>query len=192
MDYLLWRSESEDGFCAIMDPPVEDIWELDEGISRAAGFPSDVACKMNPDYPKDVQLADNLSGACVPVISDKLKALLEKEVKVNRIEYLPVKVLNHKGRVASKDYYIFNPLDVCDCIDVQKSGVEWNAINPNLISGCDQLVLKKKAIPPDYQVFRLKYWGYNILVRSDLIDKLNAAGLTGLDFLAPADYTGIE
>jgi hypothetical protein len=191
MDYLMWRSDPDEGHCIIKDPPVEKIWQLDEGVSRAANFPDDMSCEMDPRYPKNIQLSDNLAGSVLTVISGKVKAILEKEAAANRVEYLPVQIINHKKRLASKDYFILHPLDVCDCIDLDKSGVEWNRITANLICACKGLVLKEDAIPPDYKLFRLKYWGYIILARSDLVDKLKGAGLTGLVFREAKGYTGI-
>jgi hypothetical protein len=191
MNFLLWRSQLREGFCVIKSPAIEHIWELDDGISRISDFPADASCRMDPKFPRDIQLSDNLYGADVPVISRKLKEILEKEVLHNKVEYLPVRIINHKGRVASKDYFILHPLDVCDCIDVEKSGVLWNQITSDLISGCSSLVLKDEAIPDEYKLFRLKYWGYNILVRRDLVDTLNTAGLTDLVFRETAGYTGL-
>ncbi len=191
MDFLLWRSQLKEGFCVIKPPNIEDIWELNDGISRISDFPADVSCRMNPKFPRDIQLSDNLYGARVPVISRKLKELLGKEVLHNKVEYLPVQIINHKGRVASKDYFILHPLDVCDCIDVEKSGVGWNQITSNQISSCNSFVLKDEAIPDEYKLFRPKYWGKNILVRRDLVDTLNTAGLTGLVFRDTAGYTGL-
>lgn len=191
MDYLMWRSELQEGFCVIKDPPVEKPWELDEGISRIATFPPGVACEMSPRFPKDIQLSDNPYGSALTVISGKVKDVLEKEVRANRVEYLPVQILNHKKRVASTDYFILHPLDVCDCIDPEASGVEWNRITPGLITACKGLILNGKAIPQDYRLFRLKYWGFNILARSDLVDQLNAVGLSGLAFRDTKGYTGI-
>ena len=191
MEYFIWKAQYTEGVCVIMAPDVERIWELDRGISRINGFPSDTFCEMNPDFPKNIQLADYLYGANIPVIYSKLKEFLEKEVVINTIEYLPVRIINHKGRVASEDYFILNPLDVCDCIDLDRSGVVWNRIRAKFISGCKGLVLRHEAIPMDYKLFRLKYWEHNIIVSADLVDTLTAAELTGLRFLNVTGYTGI-
>ncbi|SRR6266511_2134357 len=191
MDYSLWRSQLSERFCVIKEPEIEDIWELDEGISRINNFPLDASCKMNPRFPNNIQLADNLYGAVLPVISLKLKENLEREVAENRVEYLPVRIINHKGRVASESYFILNPLDVYDCIDLDRSGVEWNKITSNLISYCKGLILKEKSIPEGYKLFRPKYWRSNILVRRDLVETLTKMGFTGLVFRETAGYKGI-
>ena len=191
MAYRMWRCELRGEYCVIDPPIIDRIWELDDGISRIGDFPDDVSCKMSSRYPKNIQLSDNVYGAGVPVISLKLKEFLEKKILPNRLEYLPVRIMNHKGRVASNDYFIMNVRDICDCIDLEKSGVEWNQILPTLISRCKGLVLKNELIPEDYKIFRLKNWGYNILVRSDLVTLLQASNFTGLEFMDTTGYTGI-
>jgi hypothetical protein len=181
----------EDGYCIVKPPDVEDVWELDIGISRKHTFPADASCRMNPRYPKDIGLSDNLYGAGVPVISRKLKEVLENNLASDRVEYLPVRIIDHKGRVASGNYFILNPLDIRDCIDTEQSKVEWNSISPDRITTCENLVLKYGRIPQGQKIFRMKHWEYNILVLSDLVDVLNAAGMTGLVFRDIKGYNGI-
>ena len=62
---------------------------------------------------------------------------------------------------------------------------------PDKIRGCEQLVLKKQAIAKNQRIFRLQRWGDVILVREDLVEMLQSAGLTGLLFVRSEDYTGI-
>jgi hypothetical protein len=190
MKYMIWRSQIREGFCVIGEPNVDDIWELEDGVSRIENFPPDAACKMSARFPKDIDLQDSVPGAGLTVISEKVKQVLERLV-IGHIEYLPVRILNHKGRVASKSYYILNPLDVVDCIDLDASVVEWNEINTDRISYCKSLVLKPESIPESVTVFRPKYWTANILVRDDVTKALDSAGVTGLLFLDPATYKGI-
>jgi len=191
-DYVLWRQDSEDVYCVLEQPTVDDLWELDEGVSRADRWPDDASCRMSNDFPKQIQLADNLDALGLCVVSQRLKTTLESLTHKNRIEYLPIRIINHKGRVASKDYWILNPLDICDCIDIEKSGVEWNKIDSSTISYCKKLILKPQGIPANYVMFRMKYWPSNIVVKRSLVDKASGAGLSGLDSLEIEDYTGIE
>jgi hypothetical protein len=191
-DYVLWRQDSEDVYCVLEQPNVDDIWELEEGISRAEKWPDDAFCPMSKDFPKQIQLADNLEALGLYVVSQRLKVMLESMTSKNIIEYLPVSIVNHKGRVASRDYWIVNPLDICDCIDIEKSNLKWNKIDSSTISYCKNLVLKPKAIPSNYLMFRMKYWPSNIVVKRSLVDKASGAGLSGLDSLEIEDYTGIE
>lgn len=191
MSYKIWRAMYRESYCVIEPPEIDDEWQLDEGISRAADHPEDVQCVMDPEFPYDIQLADNLYGAGVPIVSSGIKQFLEGEVRQNRVEYLPVQIVNHKGRVAAEEYFILHPLDVCDCIDIERSGVEWNSITSGLITACGGLVLKDGAIPEDFKLFRPKFWGVNILVRNDLVASLSARRFVGLYFLEAEGYTGM-
>jgi len=191
MEFLLWRNETRDGFCTIRTPSVERIWELVQGIPRAQDFPDGMECRMDPQRPKDVGLADNVRGAVFPVISGRLKQALEPATEKNRVEYIPVRIINHKKRLASDDYFVLNPLDVLDCIDMDASGVEWNKISPTTISYCKGLVLKQEAIPAGFALFRLKYWPNNIVISGDLVANLRQLELTGLVFRNATGYDGL-
>jgi hypothetical protein len=147
-------------------------------------------CNMDPAFPKEVRLSDNLYGATMPVISLRIKQILESFGK-NRVEYLPVELFNHKGRKEPNEYFVLHPLDVLDCINLEASGVEWNNITPDRISRCKGLVLNHGAIPGDYTIFRPKFWGKIILIRQDLVDILQKEDLRGLSFRPVDGYTGI-
>lgn len=190
MEFMIWKSGYTEGVCVIKSLEIENDWELDEGKSRLEGFPPDVTCRMDPSFRDDIALADNLYGAGMPVISAKARAVMEQEVTGERLEFLPVQVINHKGRVASNDYFVLHPLDVLDCIDTDKSKVEWNSISPEDISTCEGLVLREEEIPDEFRIFRPRFLGSEILVRRDLVDALTAAELTGLLFGEAKDYKG--
>lgn len=192
MSFLLWRpGKNTDGICKILEVEgVADSFELAEGVSRAAGWPEDALCRMDPRKPKDIELADSLLGAKLLVVSGRVKKALD-DAQVNNVELLPIRIVDHKGRVASSDYFIVNPQDVCDCIDIDGSGVEWNPIDPGSICGCDALMLREDAVPASYKVFRLHHWRNMIVIRRELAESMRALGLSGLSFLEPEEYMGL-
>jgi hypothetical protein len=189
---LLWRpGEIKQGVCKLKGlSGVEDDFELDEGISRLDGWRDDASSAMSPRYPKDLGLADSLYGAGYLVVSAAVRKLLE-EAAVARVEYLPLRIINHKGKVASADYCIVNPLAVVDCIDATASVVKENPLDPGNYSGCKQLVLRETEVPAELAVFRCLHWPAVIVVRKSLADRMTAAGLTGLHLMEPAAYTGL-
>jgi hypothetical protein len=191
-DFLVWRPGTmKDGICKLRDlEGVEDSFEIDEGVSRLDGWPEGASATMDARFPKDIGLADSLAGAGFVVVSGKVKALLA-EAQANRVEMLPVRIVNHKGRTASPDYFVVNPLDVVDCVDVAASKGRWNALDPESLCGCDALVLREAEVPREMQIFRPKSWKNLIVVRRALADRMRAAGLTGLFFLEPSEYTGL-
>jgi uncharacterized protein DUF1629 len=188
---LIWDNDYREGFCVITKAePFKEQWLLLKGVPLKNKWPDDVVCRMSSEYPKDIQLSDNLYGCSYRVVSRRLRDILEPLASMSKIEYLPISVLNHKGRAASKDYFVMNPLDVIDCIDQKKSCVVWNAINTTAISSCDQLVLREDSIPTGCAVFRPKFMLPTILARRDIAAQLSSAGLTGLFFLEPSNYKG--
>jgi hypothetical protein len=190
--FLVWRPGTmQDGICKLNGlSGVDDDFEIDDGVSRIQGWPSDAAAAMDPDFPKDIGLADSLYGASFLVVSSKAKAFLDGE-NIGKVEFLPMKIINHKGRVASGDYFVVNPLQIIDCIDQAASVVELDSIDKGMISTCDKLVLRESVIPRELKVFRAAFWSGLILIRRETAGRIEAAGLTGMSFIEPDEYTGL-
>jgi hypothetical protein len=189
-DFQLWGSTYLEGFCMIHPPGgVAKSFQLSRGISRLQGWADDAACRMDDEFPKDIEVPDNLCGAGLVVVSARVREFLQS-VNVPDLEYLPVRVLNHKGKVAAPDCAIVNPLGQVDCIDIAASGVTWNQINPELISICKGLVLRADAVPAEVQVFRPKHRPSSVFVRTALARRMIDAGFTGLNFRDPISFDG--
>jgi hypothetical protein len=185
--YVVWEADPSGSFCTLDAlENVEDEFELKRGISREAGFPGDAFFAMDPAYPKDIQLPDNvynLEG--LPVVSTQLKTMIAQR-EPPETEFLRVAIVNHKGRVASSDYFIVNPFGLVECVDLESSDIEWNEIDRELISSCFGLVLDEERIDFDRLIFRPRYLPTVVLVREDMADELTQAGFTGLRF-TPVD-----
>src|SRR5439155_15397562 len=99
--------------------------------------------RMNPLRKKDVALLDSISNhEGVQLMSPKLRDFLRGQ-DVPETEFLPVAILDHKGRVASKDFSILNCLRVVDCVDQEKSDFRWNGLDP------PQMVVSEMVLNPD-------------------------------------------
>jgi hypothetical protein len=181
----------EDGVCKLTSlDNVDDDFELNEGMARSQGWPADARSEMNPRFPKDIGLADSLYGTGFVVVSVATRAILESS-GVRNTEYLPIQLINHKGRAESAAYFIVNPLTVVDCIDQAASVVEFNAVDTEMISSCTQLVLNEAVISPEEVLFRPKHWTRLLLIRRSLAEKIEKAGLTCMSFIEPSKYTGL-
>jgi len=190
-DFVIWENEYNEGSCVIQNP--EGFGEqhmLMEGVGLLNQWPDNVVCRMDTEYPKDIQLTDNVYGGNFVVVSGRLKAQIALLAGASEVEFLPVAILNHKGRVASKDYFILNPIGTIDCIDVKESGVVWNAINTSHISRVKKLVLRNEAVPTEVSVFRPTHLNRRILVRRSLAYRVSSDGFTGLSFQEPAKFRG--
>jgi len=190
-DFVIWGSGYSQGSCVIENPEgFDDEFMLNEGVSLLEQWPERVVCRMDSEFPKDIKLTDNLYGANFPVVSQRIRDAAVALAATSQIEFLPVVILNHKGRVASKDYFIFNPLQTIDCIDVEKSGVTWNSINPDSISRVKQLALRDGSVPGKVDVFRPAHLQRKILLRRSLYEKLSDYGITGLSIEEPEKFRG--
>jgi hypothetical protein len=188
---LIWDRHYTEGFCVVTRPEgFKEQGLLLKAVTLADKWPDNVVCRMDADYAKDIKLSDNVYGGSYRVVSSRLKDTLVALAGSSNIEFLPVSILNHKGRVASKDYFIMNPLDVIDCIDQEKSGVKWNVINTSAISSCRELVLSEGLIPADSVMFRPKFMLKITLVKREVAVKLLSTDLTGLFFLETSSYKG--
>lgn len=189
-DFQLWRSRYVEGYCVVAQPAgITKSFQLSRGISRAAGWPAGLLCRMSDDYPKDIEPPDSLFGAGLVVVSPRVRALLDAAGPA-QLELLPVGIADHKGRVVADDYAIVNPLQVVDAIDIGASEVAWNKIKPDLIASCARLVVDAARVPETAAVFRLKHLEHLVVVRADLAAVLDAAGLVGLALRDPALFTG--
>jgi hypothetical protein len=189
-NYQIWQADPNGGFCCLTHlQNVPRTFDIANGVSREQGFPADAQFQMNPAYPKDVMLPDNFSNLeGFAVVSNRLKTFLEGK-EIPAVEYLQVAIVNHKGRLASPDCFILNPLTVQDCIDVSASQVKWNAIDRSILS-LNALVLDDTKIDPRFLLFRPAGLLEVILVHRDLASELVAQQFTGLRFVECEDFRG--
>lgn len=189
MDYLVWDWRNEGNSCLLLPPEgIERDWELYEGVPRASDFPSDALFRMSDDHPKDIGLTDNLMNiGTLLVASARLKRFFEIKNIIN-LEYLPVSIVNHKNRVASRDYFIVHPTVAQDCLDVQASGCTYSSIIPADIIHVDSLVIEPARVDPLAGLFRIKNFGEPLLIHRELAIKLLEADFTGLYFRELGEY----
>lgn len=186
-DYVVWDVRTEPNF-SVLGPlnGLNNPIDLVKGISMQP-WPGDVSFKMDSSFPKSVKLADNIRNLPnVIVVSLKLKEIIEQSLPPE-IEYLPVKIYDHKDRIAFKDYFIVNPLMLEDCIDQAKSTIEWNPIDKNLISSCFDMVIDIQKINSQAVIFRLKYYPTKILLKRKLAEAIELETLTGIRFIEIED-----
>jgi hypothetical protein len=191
VDYLIWNSKDEGNSCMVEGPEgVDRSWELKEGVPRAATFPADACFRMSDRHKKAVRLTDSLLNMSrLVVVSPALKTLLEAEAPKG-VEYLKVSIFNHKGRVASPDYFIVHAVGLQDCLDLAQSNPSYNHIVPTDIDWVDKLVLDHGKIDPDAKLFRIKDFGMMVIVRRDLAEAIEGGGFKGVEFLELSEYEG--
>jgi hypothetical protein len=188
-NYAIMTGDPHSRFCVLnYIEGFEDDYKLFIGVSVAHEWPNDVSLRMDPDFKKQIKLSDHLlNPSNVIVASKRLREFLQ-EKEVPNIEYLPVTILNHKNRLASSEYCIANLVTTQDCIDISKSGVTWNIINPDYITSIKQLVIDETKIDNDAVLFRAKHLKTAIFIRKDLARQIRDGGFSGIRFWEVSDF----
>ena len=181
---LIWNDHTVSKYCVLHGlQNVDDEYEIKEGISRLQGFPTDAYFEMDKQFKKQVALSDNLSNLDrMAVVSEKLKAFIEAK-RPSQVEFLPVIIKNHKGQEIEERYHVMSPLAIVDCIDLKRSEIEWNELDPDAISDVLKLILVPEALDTELLLFRAKHLLARIFVRPDFAEEIRDAGFTGVDFI---------
>jgi len=188
-DYVIWDAKDVPNAC-VLDKlnGVERQWEFREGVPRAAMFSENAVFTMDPDYPYNILMVDNLPNIHMLIVaSRKLREFIETR-KPEKVEYLPVTILDHRGRVASKDYFIIHPIHPVDCLNLDECGVRWSTLDENHISRLKRLVINESKINRKRVLFRIKFFGAVVLVRRDLAEAIDDKGFTGIRWVELTDY----
>ncbi len=190
-EFLIWAAhlDRKKNYCVLEDlDNVDDDFELKKGIPRQHDFPDNAVYNMDPEYPRNVVLADNLFNINRMIVaSGVLKRFVEERSPAN-MEYLPVTIMNHKGRVASRDYFILHPVHPQDGLDADASGAVWSDFIDDEIDEVERLVIDASKIPREIQLLRLKYYPDPILVRRNLAEAISNEGFTGIRWITLDQY----
>lgn len=146
--------DANPSYCFLEPEPKEvglATHRLSRGIAIAEEFPPTAYMRMDPDE-SGIELPDLVgnSGSLL-VVSSKIKAVIE-EVNRGPTEYLRIAIRNHKGRVASADYFIVNPLGSWDCLDIAASRIEFHE---GKVVGIDAIVLDAAKVAKAPDLFRI-------------------------------------
>lgn len=183
--FFIFSQARDPKHCAIYDEPEAlkpESWRISDGLPMDEHFPSGLVLQMASEH-KGIVLTDLVGNTLrMAIVSSRLKSLIEEHAGAN-VEFLPLSISNHKGRIAAKDYFIANVLDHQDCIDLEHSEVEQLGLEPGRLSGLFRLRILADRIPAEAKLFRLKSMPVAILIRDDLRAVLVAAGLTGVRYI---------
>ncbi len=148
-----------------------------DGTARVRGWPKDFEVKAQQksrvqDMPCTL--------ACRPVVSDRLRRLIEK-LSPNSAQYLPLRI-TWGGKAIGGKYWVANWQKVIDCVDWNKSKprVKQPVKEPVIF---ENLVLLQRRIPKNVHVFIVKHAVQTVLCSQELRDAIDAAGITGCHYL---------
>ncbi len=158
------------------------IYQPAEGIPLGALYPQ----------PLDFVMASDRGGKAVFdcihntlgyfIVSAELRDVLEQECPT-AIEFLPINLINHKGRRDKRDFFIANVLGTVDCVDLDKSDYVEDAMTSGEFLYLDKLVVDEPRIPANRNIFRIASMPSIVLVRDDLASTLRQSGVDGLGLL---------
>lgn len=158
------------------------------GRSFAGKFPENVQFAMDPDRPRDTILTDSLRNIdSLLVISERLRDFLEQR-KVKCVEYLPVAILDHKGKPVASKYFIAHTLDDLDCLDVARAQPLYSEIRKASITLVKHMAFDEARIDPERELFQVKNLDGFTFATRELADAITAAKFTGIKWLPIADY----
>ncbi|MEP1446870.1 MAG: DUF1629 domain-containing protein [Paraglaciecola sp.] len=182
--YLAWVHKIVPNACSLYHfEGFDKSYLLHEGIELANKFPDDVYFDMHPDRPHDTLLVDSLFNTDKErVISESLKKFLVAKKSPN-LEFLPVKIMDHKGKFIEDKYFIMNVLDHQNCLDYDASEAEISLINDKTIDSVEQIVLLDEKVNDNFDIFRICDFPSATLVSESLAKELEDNGFTGIEFL---------
>jgi hypothetical protein len=144
-----------------------------------------------PDNAGDVglRLAADARGLQLPSLIGNTIGMLPVDAKtaatiaahnVGRMEQLPFMLIDHKGRVYSRDYVILNPLERIDCLNLEASQVRRSYKGE--IREVTRIVLDKTKEGELIDLFRMGEEPSVYLFSEVLTSALEKAGSTNLRF----------
>lgn len=172
--------DEEDPERLILDAPPQDIgveyWRLCKGQPCTPLMPE----------PVHMLMSKNQNGLrLTPVLSNTQSFLLvHRDVKmvieahyVGDIEFFPFDVIDPRGRIYARDYFIVNPIGVVDGLDHELSEIEYFKQTEKVIS-IDRLVLDADKLHNVPCLFRLKEEPDEYLISDVLAQAFDAQGLS--------------
>jgi len=145
---------------------------------------------MGDKYPADAkwQMSDKFPGIKLPSLIATTGTYLVVERKLMEVfertgvpmECLHFTLYDHKGREASRDYFIINPLGTFDCLNLDKSIIKYSKEVPGEIVRVKKYVLDTEKLRSAPDFFRIKEDPYYYVLSHKLVEELRQLDPTNL------------
>ncbi|MCP3163682.1 imm11 family protein [Myxococcus qinghaiensis] len=183
--FILEGDSTNEAFCQIWKFPtaLPKFHRPSRGIAMGSEYPAGLRFQMAPEV-KGNLIADVVPNALgYFMVSKRMKELLSQHATAD-IEYLPFSLLNTKGRVVADDLHIVNVLGTRDWADIDRSfGARRTSLEGEReFERIRRLYLRDDAVDPSTNLFRLGAMPKLILMREDLREHFERAGMTGAVF----------
>lgn len=169
--YSILEAPTEDRYCAITKHPeaMRNTARPTLGESMGSCPPEILDFHMSKVmHPAGIQVPDVILNALdFLIVSSRFKDLLAEHA-IGSIEYLPFRLLNHKGRIAAELCYVVNVLGAYPCGDRARSRGTDSPFDPGTFFSCERLALDVSQAPAEVNIFRATLFPPAIFVREDL------------------------
>lgn len=129
---------------------------------------------------KTKQYNDCIGDYTYFLVNEKVKNIIESTVKKQQIQFVPFKFLE------DKTYWLLNCIGLKDCMDYNNS--IYTTFDDESTDEITALKVNTAQIA-EYDLFRLKEHRYSIFITKKLQEKLEEAGITGVEYLDTMDLT---
>jgi hypothetical protein len=142
-------------YCFLRDYPKAlglDTYKFGKGEEFGSDYPPDTRVDMSEREP-GMKLPSLIGNTCNMLIVHREVKDVIAEVNEGPTEYLPLRIYNHKKRLASDEYFIVNPLGAQDCLDLSASKIEYMG---KKIVAVKSIVLDRKKLEKAPDLFRVR------------------------------------
>jgi hypothetical protein len=179
------NDDSRVGTIEKLDDGFDDYWMLSEGTPLGNLYPPKLELSLSKkggDLITD--FIDNIHK--VVMVSEKARGIMEQAgLGPEQVEFLPFTLKDRKRKKVPEPYFIANALECVDCFDWDRSVYETYPNRKEVVySSLRILHVLKDKVPERATFFRLGELKDKVLIRSDLLEKLKAAGCTGISVAA--------
>lgn len=157
-------------------------YRMAKGFRMGADYPPDARVSMSRDKP-GLRLASVIGNTNGFFLVDRALRDLLGSARLGDVEFLPLSILDHKGRIASRDYFVVNPIGGFDCLDRQASEIEWHG---DQVVEVTRYVFAKAKVATAPDLFRIRETPRVQVMSAALAERCLAAGATNLS-LSPVE-----
>ncbi|MFP2930242.1 imm11 family protein [Pyxidicoccus sp. 3LG] len=179
------NSDPRVGVIENLDNAFEDYWMLNEGMPLGASYPPKAELTLSKNGGDLVtDFIDNIHS--VVLVSEKARGVLEQAgLGPEQVEFLPFTLKDRKRKKVPEPYFIANALQSFDCFDWDRSEYDLYPNKRKVVrTSLKKLHVLEDKIPENAMFFRTGELKHRILIRADLLEKLKAAGCTGINVTA--------
>jgi hypothetical protein len=159
-------------------------WMTNKGERQKGNFPTNAFFRPSHNFSKTYnKLADCLSNLNrLLVVSEKFRDVLSSAGALEQNDVYPVIIYNHAQKPILEKYFIVHQYNYLPCVDEKKTIGVKSSIDKAQYVSVDKLVLNEKKIDAKRGIFRtVQYTDYPFF-RSDVVEKIKEAGITGIGF----------